>query len=50
MSILISVLYTILTGLACARIGLGDWLGWALLAMAVVQALGTLWMAITGDN
>lgn len=38
MSILINTLYTILTWIAAFVIGFDNWLGWALLAMGLLQA------------
>jgi len=37
MSILINTLYAVLTWFATFTIGFDGWLGWALLAMAVLQ-------------
>lgn len=49
MGTLFNVLYAILTWLAAFAVGLGSWLGWALLAMAVFQSFCTLVAAVTGE-
>ena len=46
MSILVNTLYAILTWLAAFTIGFDGWLGWALLAMAVLQSVALLIEAV----
>ena len=46
MSILVNTIYTILTWIAAFVIGFGNWLGWALLAMALLQSFGVIWVAL----
>jgi hypothetical protein len=46
MEILINTLYATLTWIAAFYIGFDIWLGWALLAMAVLQSLALLVTAL----
>ena len=46
MSILINTLYAILTWTAAFVIGFNGWLGWALVAMAVLQSWAVLITAV----
>lgn len=43
MTFIINAFYAYITWVAAFTIGFDGWIGWALLACAILQSIGTIW-------